>query len=561
VNDQKVSSFFNRAAATIVFGLVSCAFAQYKDLRILAINDFHGRISEGQKIGDRPVGGAAVLASYLKSEITGNEDHIIIAEIGDLVGASEPASSLLQDEPAVMFFNYLGNGNRPTSDRPDPFNNLVGCLGNHEFDRGTDELFRLINGGNHPKGPFLENPWKGAQFPVICANALNAETGMPLVYPYVVKKLKNSSMKVAFIGAILKETPSMVSASGVKGVLFVDEAQAINQQVKILRENLGIRAFIVLLHQGDCQTFYNGPTDSMKEIPGRVLKEIVLKLDDDVDVVCTAHAHCFTNALVANRNGRKILVTQAFAKGTAYAKIDLKIDTLTRDVVKKTAQIITVYGDNGPGLAPDSSVTKLVQNAKKMVAPITDRIIGTASHAISARQNIAGESALGDLIADAQRSIMSTDFAFMNPGGIRANLDSGTVTWGELYTIQPFGNYCVSMDLTGRQIYDVLNAQWADSSDPKILQISGLSYLCDNNRQSIDRVVDVRRNGVSINKNATYSVTVNSFLSTGGDNFSTFKTGTNKKNGPIDLDALVNYISKLPQPFAKTIDGRIVRRN
>jgi 5'-nucleotidase len=284
-------------------------------------------------------------------------------------------------------------------------------------------------------------------------------------------------------------------------------------------------------------------------------------LDDDVDVVCAAHTHCFTNALVPNKNGAKILITQAFAKGTAYARIDLKIDTLTRDVVSKTARIMTAYADTGPGLTPDSAIAVMVQSAKNIVAPITGKVIGTATGAISAKQNSAGESALGDLIADAQRSAMSTDFAFMNPGGIRANLDSGTVTWGELYTIQPFGNYCVSMGLTGRQIYDVLNAQWADPSDIKMLQISGLSYTWDNGRPPTDRVIDVRKNGVSINKNATYSVAINSFLATGGDNFSAFKNGTNKKSGPIDLDALVNYILKLRQPFTKTIESRIVRRN
>jgi 5'-nucleotidase len=117
------------------------------------------------------------------------------------------------------------------------------------------------------------------------------------------------------------------------------------------------------------------------------------------------------------------------------------------------------------------------------------------------------------------------------------------------------------MGLTGRQIYGVLNAQWADPSDVKMLQLSGLSYTWDNGRPPNDRVIEIRKNGVSINKNATYSVTVNSFLSTGGDNFSAFKNGTNNKNGPIDLDALVNYLSKLPQPFTKTIDDRIVRRN
>ncbi|MGB7566905.1 MAG: bifunctional metallophosphatase/5'-nucleotidase [Chitinivibrionales bacterium] len=552
---------YNRVIPIIAFGLIPCVFAQYKDLRILAINDFHGQISEGQKIGDRPVGGAAVLASYLKSEIASNEDQTFIVEAGDLVGASEPASSLLQDEPAVMFFNYLGNGSWSTNNRLEPLNNLVGCLGNHEFDRGKDELFRLLYGGNFSKGPFLENPWKGARFPVICANALIEETGTYLVSPFVIKKIKNSSIQIAFIGAILKETPSMVSANSVKGLLFVDEARAINQQVRMLRENLGIHVFIVLLHQGDCQTFYNGPTDSTKEIPDRVLKNIVLKLDDDVDVVCSAHAHCFTNALVPNKNSAKILVTQAFAKGTAYARIDLKIDTLTQDVISKSARIITTYADNGPGLAPDSAVGVFVKRAENIVAPLTSRIIGKTAHAIMARQNSAGESALGDLIADAQRLAMSTDFAFTNPGGIRSNLDSGAATWGKLYTIQPFGNYCVSMNLTGQQMFDVLNQQWADSLNPKMLQISGFTYTWDNALPKNGRIIEIRKNGLPIKKNTKYSITVNSFLSSGGDDFVAFKNGTLRVTGARDLDVLVNYIAKLPQPINAIIEGRIVRRN
>jgi len=552
---------YNRVIPIIAFGLIPCVFAQYKDLRILAINDFHGQISEGQKIGSRPVGGAAVLASYLKSEIAGNEDHTIITESGDLIGASEPASSLLQDEPAIMVMNCLENCHSPDSDTLDHLSNLVGCLGNHEFDRGKDELLRLLNGGNYAQGPFLENPWKGANFPVICANVLNKETGMPLMNPFAIKKLKNSGIQVAFIGAVLKETPSMVSAGGVKGLLFVDEARAVNQQVRILRENLGIHVFVILLHQGDCQPFYGGATDSTKMAPDGALKDIVSALDDDVDVVCAAHAHCFTNALIANKNGARILVTQAYAKGTAYARIDLKIDTLTKDVVSKTARIITTYADNGPGLAPDSAVGALVKKAESKVAPLTGRVIGTTACAITARQNNAGESALGNLIVDAQRTAMSADFAFTNPGGIRANLDSGAVTWGELCTIQPFGNYCVSMKLTGRQIFDVLNQQWADSLNPKMLQISGLTYTWDNSLPKNGRVVEIRKNGLPINKNTKYSVTVNSFLSTGGDNFVAFKNGTYQKTGPKDLDALVNYISRLSQPFNSVIEGRIVRRN
>ena len=548
-------------AAAVFLCVVLGGRAQEIDFRVLAVNDFHGRISEGQKIGERPVGGAAVLASYLKSEIAGREGRAVIAEVGDLIGASEPASSLLRDEPAIMFINCLGNAaGLGQGGRADPSNNLVGCLGNHEFDAGTDELLRILNGGNNAKGLFLENPWKGAQFQVTCANALNKETGAPLVCPFIVKKLKKSSLRVAFIGAVLKATPSMVSADGIRDLVFVDEAQAINQQVKFLRENLGIHTFIVLLHQGDCQAPYPGQTDSTKTLADGALKNIIFNLDDDVDVVCAAHTHCFLNALVPNNHGVKILVTQAFAKGTAYARIDLKIDTLTKDVIAKTARIITAFGDSGPGLTPDSAALALVQKARALVAPLTNRVIGKSARALPAKQNGAGESALGDAIADAQRSAMGTDFAFMNPGGIRADLDSGAVTWGELYTVQPFGNYCVSMDLTGSLIYDALNAQWADSSNVKMLQISGLRYSWDAGRPVNNRVVDIQKNGVSIKRNAVYSVTVNSFLAAGGDNFSVFKAGTNRKNGPKDPEALVDYLSKLPQPFIITSDGRILCR-
>ena len=553
----QIKSVLPRAAA-IFLCFVFGSHAQAIDICVLAVNDFHGRISEGQKIGDRPVGGAAVLASYLKSETAESRGRTVIAEVGDLIGASEPASSLLDDEPAIGFFNALGNA--ATLDRLDPANNLVGCPGNHEFDKGVNDLLRLLGGGAPHKGRFVEGLWKGAEFQVTCCNVLDKKTGEPIFCPFVVKKFKNTSLQIAFIGAVLQETPSMVSAPGIQNLIFAPEASAINRQVKFLREKSGVGIFVVLLHQGACQPVYFGPTDSMASVPDGALKRIIYALDD-VDVVCTAHTHCFTNALVANEHGAKILVTQAFSKGTAYARIDLKIDTLAKRVVSKTARIITAYGDSGPGLTPDSGVAALVQKAKTMVAPLTNRVIGKSTRALVAKQNGAGESALGDAIADAQRSAMGTDFAFMNPGGIRADLDSGTVTWGELYTIQPFGNYCISMDLSGSRIYDALNAQWADSSNVKMLQISGLRYSWDASRPVNGRVVDIQKNGVPIKRNAVYSVTINSFLASGGDNFSVFKAGTNRKNGPKDPEAFVDYLSKLPQPFTITIDGRILRRN
>jgi 5'-nucleotidase len=366
---------------------------------------------------------------------------------------------------------------------------------------------------------------------------------------------------LAFIGAVLKETPTIVTPTGVAGLKFLDEADSINRYVRWLRKTHGLRTFIVLLHQGGRQTTYEGPTQSNGLVNGRELVDIVSRLDDDVDVVISGHAHAFTNALLKNRNGAEILVTQAFSAGTAYGDIDLLIDRQSRDVVAKSASIVTTYRDAGPGLTPHPQVARLVERAQATVAPLVNRVIGTAATDLVRAESPSGESALGNLIADAQRAALGTDFAFMNPGGIRADLAAGPVTYGQLFTIQPFGNSLVRMELTGQQIYDLLNQQWVNQPFPRILKTSGLTYVWDGNRPIGDRIVEVSRDGVPIDRLATYTVTINSFLAAGGDNFTVLLGGRNQIGGPLDLDALIAFIQTLSQPFSASIEGRIVRLN
>lgn len=176
-------------------------------------------------------------------------------------------------------------------------------------------------------------------------------------------------------------------------------------------------------------------------------------------------------------------------------------------------------------------------------------------------ENSAGESVLGNLIADAQRVALGTDFAFVNPGGIRVDLLKGPVTFGKLFTIQPFGNSLVQLTLTGQQVYDLLNQQWLNQPTPRILKISGLTYIWDNNRPVGDRIVEVQRNGALIDRQARYSVTVNTLLAAGGNNFTVLLQGQSQVGGPIDLNALIAYIRGLSQPFSVGIDGRITRLN
>lgn len=524
-------------------------------VQLLAINDFHGQLSTGPRVGGRPVGGAAVLTSYLRTAQTETDAYTFIVHAGDHVGASPPASALLQDEPSIGFLNVFANDACTFRYRLNPWCNLVGTAGNHEFDEGAEEMLRLINGGNHPSGPFLEERYRGAKFPYVSANVVNAATGKPILPPYAIKKVRG--VEIAFIGAVLEDTPSIVTPTGVAGLLFLDEADAINRYVRELRARK-VKAIVVLIHEGGRQTTYQGPTQPGGTITGPIV-DIVSRLDDEVDVVVSGHAHSFTNSLLPAQGGKEVLVTQAFSAGTAYGDIDLQIDPKTRDVVAKSAAIVTTYADQAPGLTPDPIVAQLVADAEAEVAPLVELVIGAAAIDIVRAQNAAGESALGNLIADAQRAAMGTDFAFMNPGGIRADLLAGSVTWGELFTIQPFGNSLVKMDLTGSQIVTLLEQQWLNQPFPRILQVSGLSYTWDNALPIGGRIVEVRQNGTPINLNATYTVTVNSFMAAGGDNFVVLPLGTNRVGGPIDLDALIAYVQGQVQPFSATIEGRVVR--
>ncbi len=534
--------------------------AAWVHMQILGFNDFHGQLSAGRLVSGRPVGSAPVLASYLRSaQENGDDDATFIVHAGDHVGASPPVSALLQDEPAIDFLNLLANDKCSERKPRHPRCNLVGTLGNHEFDEGVAEMLRLINGGNHANGPFLEKYYRGARFPYVSANVVDAITGKPILPPYVIKQARGQ--RIAFIGAVLKETPSIVTPTGVAGVRFLDEADAINRYVPELKAR-GVRAIVVLIHQGTRTTPFTGATRAQAQVLGGAIGDIVKRLDDEIDIVVSGHAHSFTNALMANNNGRPILITQAFSAGTAYVDIDVAIDPASHDIVEKSAAIVTTWADEGPGLVPDADVAQLVAQAEQRVAPLVSRVIGNAAIDILGVANSAGESALGNLIADAQRAALNTDFAFMNPGGIRADILAGVVTWGELFTVQPFNNDLVRMNLSGAQIVQLLNQQWQGQAFPRILKTSGLTYLWDNARPVGDRIVEVRDgNGGLLNPAANYSVTVNSFLAAGGDNFSVLSAGAQRQVGPVDLDALVAYILARPQPFSAAIEGRIQRIN
>jgi 5'-nucleotidase len=530
--------------------------ARQQPVKLLGWNDFHGQLSP-KLVRGRPIGGAAVLAAYLKKAANPNT---IFVHAGDQVGASPANSALLQDEPAIAFVNLLANAACQYGRVTDPKCNAVGTLGNHEFDEGEAELLRLTNGGVHAGGPFLERPWRGARFPYVCANVVRTDSKEPIVRPYVVKRV--GSVSIAFIGAVLHSTPTVVRSSGVAGLTFLNEAEAINRYVPELHA-AGVHAIVVVIHQGLAQPRYDGPTRADAVKPTGALLDIIHHLDDDIDVIVSGHTHEFTNALVPNGRGVPMLVTQAFSAGTGFAEIDLILDKQTKDVVSKTARVTNTWGDEGPGRRPDPAVAALVAKANARVASQVNVVVATAAHGVVRAHSTAGESPLGNLIADSQRAAMQTDFAIINPGGIRADIDAGTVTWGTLYTVQPFRNPLVVMSLTGQQLYDLLDQQWGGEQPPggRLLQISGFNYTWDSSLpEGTPRVREVRDAHGPIVRTRKYTLTLNAFLAEGGDGFSVLLAGTDRRYGPIDLDVLAAYLTKLTQPFAAKVEGRIQRR-
>lgn len=500
-------------------------------LQLLAINDFHGAL-QSRTLGGRPIGGAAVLAAYWdrwEEEAKKGGFTTLRVGVGDLVGASPPVSALLQDEPTIEALDRI--------------HLLVSAVGNHEFDEGVAELKRLQEGGCHP----VTGCFEGAKFQYLTANVVDAKTGEPLFPPYAIVRVRG--IPVGFIGVTLKETPTIVTPTGVAGVRFLDEAESVNRYVAELKRQ-GVETIIVLLHQGGEGDRRGGP------ISGAIVP-IVEAMDDEVDVILSGHTHRGYWGIIDGK-----LITQAYSSGTAFADVDLVLDRATGDVIDKRARIVDTYADVPPGTEPDKQIARLVARAEEQVEPIINRVVGTAADDITRQQTPAGESELGNLIADAQRWAMGTQAAFMNPGGIRADIAAGEVTWGELYEVQPFGNDLVKMTLTGAQIERLLEQQWLNQPYPRILQVSGLDYSWDPSRPVGDRVdpADIRIGGQPLDLNARYTVTTNSFLAAGGDNFSVFTEGQDRVVGPVDIDALVRYVEQLPQPFNARVEGRITLR-
>ncbi|HEY6693334.1 MAG TPA: bifunctional metallophosphatase/5'-nucleotidase [Solirubrobacteraceae bacterium] len=572
-------------AALLWPGAAAAKPSQETHVQLLAINDLHGHLapntpgtiqigccnpvfnSSGVQTGwtqkTVPAGGIAYLAAHIKALRATNPNTITVGA-GDMIGASPLVSALFHDEPTIEALNGMGLD--------------VTGVGNHEFDEGVDELLRMRYGnqqggdGCHPVDGCQDGtPFGGSIFEYLAANVFYKGTNQTILPPYEVHKVGNT--KIAFIGLTFEGTPTVVTPSAVEGLEFRPEISTVNGLVNQLRNSQGVKAFVVLLHQGGTQrppappaspaTQPNGDeyTDVNRcvNFSGPEMEQIAAGLDPRVSVIISAHTH---QPYICTMAGK--LVTSAASFGRLVTDVDLTIDTRSKAITTATAsnRIVT------QNVTPDPAAQAILDKYTALSAPLANRVIGSITADIrSARdtpsgQNAAGEQPMGDVIADAMlEATKPTDFggavaAFMNSGGVRAGLlfnqisggeQPGQVTYGEAFTVQPFGNTLVVKTCTGQQIYDVLNQQFNNpsaGSNRIMLPSANVHYQWTtvDGPHVVDGTVSFDGGTTVINKAASYRVVVNNFMADGGDNYTVFRSCTEPLGGDVDLDAFARYL-------------------
>jgi len=551
------------------------------EVKLIAFNDLHGNLeppklsitapAKGGGTVPVPAGGAAYLASAVASLKAKNENNAVVSA-GDMIGASPLVSALFLDESTIEAVNAMKID----------FN----AVGNHEFDKGQTELLRMKNGGcakNTALEPCRVNKaFPGANFGFLAANTVKTD-GNTLFPATGMKSFTKdgATVKVAFIGMTLKGTPNIVTPAGVAGLSFRDEADTANALIPQLKAH-GADAIVVVIHEGGTTTVgYNDK--SCTGLSGDILP-ILNKLDAAVDVVISGHTHRSYICDYGKTNPAKpFLLTSAGQYGTLLTDINLTIDTRTRKVTAKAADNVIVQGeaftsgattvaltDQYPIFGKNQEVAALISQYLAIAGPLVQRVVGTLTATATRTQTPSRESVLGNLIADAQLAATrpadkgASQIAFMNPGGVRADLapaPDGSVTYGQIFAVQPFGNSLVVKTMTGAQIRAVLEQQFNSGANttasPRVLlPSSGLTYSYSLSAAAGSRITGLSLNGTAIDPAASYRVTMNSFLATGGDNFTVFNQGTDTLGGDQDVDALEAYI-KANSPLAPPATNRI----
>ncbi|MFC7537108.1 bifunctional metallophosphatase/5'-nucleotidase [Sphingomonas sp. GCM10030256] len=519
--------------------------ASAMEVQLLGINDFHGNletptapvtvVGAGGAKQEGRFGGAAALAATLERLRAEGRPSVTVAA-GDLIGATPLVSAYFLDEPTIKALSLMKLD--------------VAAVGNHEFDKGSAELLRMQNGGCEKHGsrePCRLEPFAGAGFQYLGANVIKAD-GTTLLPATAIKQV--GAVKIGFVGMTLKETATLVTPAGVRGLAFADEAATANAWAKWLKAS-GAHSVVLLIHQGGRvpETYKLG---SCEGLSGDILP-ILAKLDDTIDAVVSGHTHNSYACHVPVR-GRNVMLTSAGKNGYLVTDIRLTFDPNTRKLIGTSAVNVPVTGTGSP------EVSALVDRYQRASREAANRVVGRLSGP-AMRSETDDESPAARLIADAQLAATRSpdrggaQLAFINATGVRTNLipgEGGAITYEQIFALQPFGNGLVVKTLTGTQLLELLEQQFRTGADGKaktmlLVPSSNLRFSYDLTFREGQRLRDVRLDGRPIRRDATYLVAVNNFLASGGDGFTLLSQGRDPFDAGLDLDALEAWLKTNPK--------------
>jgi 5'-nucleotidase len=469
---------------------------------------------------DVDAGGAAAFAAALNTLRAGHP-HTLTACAGDLIGASPLLSAMFHDEPTIEAMDLL---------------KLDLCaVGNHEFDEGQDELLRIQGGGCHPvDGCVGKQSYAGAGFQFLGANVVIRGVEQTLLPPYAIREF--GGVKVGFIGLTLEATPRIVSAGGVANLRFEDEIEVINRYAAEIKAQ-GVATIIVLIHEGGVVS--GEELNGCNELDGAIVP-IARGVDPAVVALVTGHSHQLYNCVVEGR-----VVTSAKSYGRAITAIDLVLDPDTGETRSIKALNHAVSVD----IEPDGLIMDLIARYRALAGPLLDEVIGNATVDLTRAEDASGQSDLGLIIADAHLDATaappaSAQLAFTNVAGIRDSVRAGDITYAQLHSAQPFGNTLITISLTGAQLEALLEEQLTDPPYNILQPSRTLRYAWSASAPEGDKIdpASITIGSAPLDLTATYRVTVNSYLASGGDGFTYIKAGTDHIQGPEELKALRDHL-------------------
>ncbi len=471
-------------------------------LTILHVNDFHGRLEPAKPkpgIDNVPTGGAALLAGRIRREREKDPGGTVLLSAGDMFQGT-PASNLFHGAPVLEIMNSLS------------FDAMA--LGNHEFDWGLDVLRKLRS---------------GASFPFLSATVTgNAGRLLPGILPYVL--LERKGIRIAVVGVSTPDTPYTTKRDNVEGLVFLDPVSALPEVVREARSK-GAAVVVVLSHLG-----FEEDRKLAAAVPG-------------IDVIVGGHTHTAVTKPV--RVGGTV-VAQAGSHGMYLGVVRLEADPKTGSVS---------YAESGSGLLPvlaapgapeDPEIARIVGSYRARLAGEFRRVVGKSDVDLVRDDN--DESNVGNLLCDAARAATGADVAFMNAYGIRADLPGGEITLEQVYTMLPFENTLMTVELTGSGIVSALER--GASLESGMLQVSGVAFRADLSKPAGSRVSDVRIGGAPLDPKKRYRAAVNDFLAAGGDRFDAFREGTGAAAGGNFRDAVLEYL-RTGSPVSPRVEGRI----